>query len=372
MVRNNKPAAVRIPFIDLAAHHRPFAAAFRRKFDELLENSEFILGRELEEFEKEFAAYLGVRHAVGVSNGTDALRLACEAIGLQRGEEVIVPAWTFAATALAVTAAGGMPRFVDVTADTFCLDPDKLEGAITPLTRAIIPVHLFGHPADMDPILEIARRRGLRVIEDAAQAHGAAYRQKRVGGLGEMGCFSFYPTKNLSALGDGGMVVTNDGALAESLRMRRNLGQRERYSHEVFGHNNRLDNLQAAFLRIKLRKLDAHNCKRRTASALYARALAGSGATLPIARKACTHVYHIYSILHERRDALRDALKAAGIACGVYYSRPLPYQPCYRDLGYRKGDFPVAERLSELSLALPMFPEITANQIHAVATALKS
>jgi dTDP-4-amino-4,6-dideoxygalactose transaminase len=365
----NKPP--KVPFLDLAAHHRPFAAAFRKKLGELLRSSEFILGRELGEFENEFARYLGVKHAVGVSNGTDAIRLACEAIGLRAGDEVIVPAYTFVATALGVTFAGGTPRFVDVCEDTFNLDPEKAEQAVTPRTRVILPVHLFGHPADMDPILALAKRHGLRVIEDAAQAHGAAFKGRKVGGIGDLGCFSFYPTKNLSALGDGGAVVTNDDALADRLRMLRNLGQKVRYVHDVLGHNNRLDNLQAAFLRLKLKKLDSFNRKRAAAAELYGRELSGLGAALPRARPGCLPAWHLYSVLHPEREAVRARLQAAGIACGVYYSRPAALQDCYRSLGHRPGDFPVAERLSARNLALPIFPEITPAQVRAVARACR-
>jgi dTDP-4-amino-4,6-dideoxygalactose transaminase len=367
ILANKRPA---VPFLDLAAHHRPFASAFRKKLDELVRSSQFILGGELEAFEREFAAYLGVRHVVGVSNGTDALRLACEAIGLQPGDEVIVPAYTFIATALGVTFAGGIPRFVDVSPDTFNLDPSQIERAITPKTRAILPVHLFGHPADMSEILALAKTHRLRVIEDAAQAHGAAIGGRRVGGLGDLGCFSFYPTKNLSALGDGGAVATNDDGLADRLRVLRNLGQKERYVHAVLGHNNRLDNLQAAFLRLKLRKLDSFNRKRRSAAAAYRRELHSLGAALPVPRPGCDHAYHLYSIVHPEREALRARLQAAGIGCGIYYSTPAAYQECYRDLGYRPGAFPVAERLCRENLALPIFPEITASQIRAVAKAL--
>ena len=223
----------------------------------------------------------------------------------------------------------------------------------------------------MDPILALARRHGLRVIEDAAQAHGATYRGRRVGGLGDLGCFSFYPTKNLSALGDGGAVVTNDDALAERLRVLRNVGQRKRYVHEMLGHNNRLDNLQAAFLRIKLKKLEAFNKKRQAAAARYAKELSGLGATLPSARPGSGHVYHLYSILHSGRDALRERLQAAGIGCGVYYALPAAYQECYRHLGHKSGDFPVAEGLCARYLALPMFPDITPAQIRAVARAFR-
>jgi dTDP-4-amino-4,6-dideoxygalactose transaminase len=365
-----KPAGV--PFLDLGRHHRPFAAAFRKKFDELVRTSQFVLGAEVTEFEKEFAASVGVKHCVGVSNGTDALRLACEAIGLKSGDEVVVPAYTFIATAFGVTSAGGIPRFVDVSEDTFNLDPEKLEAAIGPRTRAILPVHLFGHPADMDPVLEIAKRRGLRVIEDAAQAHGADYKGRKAGSMGDLGCFSFYPTKNLSALGDAGAITTNDDALADRLRVRRNLGQRKRYVHELVGANNRLDNLQAALLRLKLPKLGSFNALRRRAAGAYAKALKGlPGLRLPQERPGCVSSWHVYSILHERRDEAAAALQAAGIGHGIYYSIPLPFQECYRGLGHRKGDFPVSEHLAERSLALPMFPEITAAEIGRVAKALK-
>ncbi len=356
-----------VPFIDLGAHHRGFAAAFKRAFAELLSSSEFVLGRDVEAFEKEFAAYVGTKHAVGVSNGTDALTLACKALGVGPGDEVIVPAYTYVASALGASFAGATPRFVDVCPDTFNLDPARIEAAVTPKTRAIMPVHLYGHPADMDPVLEIARRRGLKVIEDVAQAHGATYRGRRAGGFGDAACFSFYPSKNLGAIGDGGLVATNDDGVAEKLRMLRNMGQRKKYHHELLGHNNRLDNLQAAILRIKLKRLDRHNKMRQSAAARYAKALAKTGATPPAVRGGCAHVYHIFAILHPKRDAVMEALKAAGVGCGVYYPTPVPLQPCYAHLGHKKGDFPVADRLSAESLALPMFPEITPAQIATVA-----
>ncbi|MBV8881004.1 MAG: DegT/DnrJ/EryC1/StrS family aminotransferase [Planctomycetaceae bacterium] len=361
-----------VPFLDLSAHHRPLLGAFRRKVDKIFRSSEFILGRDVELFEQEFGAFLKVGHAVGVSNGTDALRLACEAIDLRPGDEVLVPANTYVATALGVTHAGGTPKFVDVTPDTFTMDPSRVEEAITPRTRALIPVHLFGHPADLGPLLEIARRRSLKVIEDTAQAHGATWEGRPVGGIADLGCFSFYPSKNLGALGDGGLVATNDPALAERLRMLRHMGQRRKYVHEIIGYNNRLDNLQAALLRIKLPRLQKSNRQRQAAAKLYAKALAGTDAVLPSTRPGCSHVYHIYSIRHPRRDRVREALEKAGIGCGVYYPVPVPYQDCYRDLGHRKGDFPVTEQLAADSLALPMFPELTARQVERVAQVLRS
>lgn len=361
-----------VPFVDLAAHHRPLANEFCRKLAGLLTTSDFILGKEVSLFEEEFAAYIGVRYAIGVSNGTDALRMACELIDLRPGEEVLVPANTYIATAFGVTHAGGVPRFVDVLEDSFTIDPSKIEAAITRKTRAIMAVHLFGCPADMDPILDRARRRGLWVIEDAAQAHGALYRGKRVGGIGDIGCFSFYPSKNLGALGDGGMIVTNSSSLAEKARMLRNQGQRARYVHEIIGYNNRLDNVQAAFLRIKLKKLDEHNRMRQEAARHYRRELAGSEVKAPLVPPGRTHVYHIYSVLHPRRDAVREKLSEKGIACGMYYPIPIPFQESYRFLKHRKGDFPVTERLAKESLAIPIYPEIRPAQIHRIARIIRS
>ncbi len=360
-----------VPFLDLGRQHQSLAGAFRKKLDALVASSQFVLGAEVDFFEKEFARHCGAKHCVSVSNGTDALRLACEAIGLRPGDEVIVPAFTFIATAFGVTVAGGTPKFVDVSPDTFNLDPEKIEAAITPRTKAILPVHLFGHPADMGPILEIAKRRNLKVIEDAAQAHGAEWQGRRAGSLGDLACFSFYPTKNLSALGDGGAITTNDDALADRLRVLRNLGQRQRYVHEIIGHNNRLDNLQAAFLRLKLPRLDSGNTRRIKAAALYDKALAGSGAVTPVVRKGCRSVFHAYSILHEQRDAVIERLKAAKIGFGVYYATPLPYQPCYKGFGHRPGEFPVSESLAKRILALPIFPELTPAEITVVARAVR-
>jgi dTDP-4-amino-4,6-dideoxygalactose transaminase len=360
-----------VPFLDLARGHRPLLTAFRRKLDELVGTSQFVLGAEGEAFERDFAAHAGARHAIGVSNGTDALRLACEAAGVGPGDEVIVPAFTFVATAFGVSAVGAVPRFVDVSPDTFNLDPRKIEAAITPRTRAILPVHLFGHPADMGSVLAIAKRRGLKVVEDAAQAHGAEWQGRRAGSMGDLACFSFYPTKNLSALGDAGAITTDDDALADRLRVLRNLGQRRRYLHEVVGQNHRLDELQAAFLRIKLRRLDAWNAKRIHAAAAYDRALRGSDAVVPVVRRGCRSVFHAYSVLLPDRDAVVERLKAARIGYGIYYATPLPFQPCYRFLGHRPGDFPVAEDLSRRILSLPLFPEIRAAEIAAVARAVR-
>jgi dTDP-4-amino-4,6-dideoxygalactose transaminase len=360
-----------IPFVDLAAQHRVLAPELEKKLAELLESSGFILGGELASFEREFAGYLGVAHGIGVSNGTAALQLACQAL-FEPGDEVVVPAHTFVASALGVTYAGCRPVFADVTDDCFAIDPARLERAIGPRTRGVIAVHLYGHPAPMDEVMAIARRHGLRVIEDAAQAHGATYRGRRVGGLGDVSCFSFYPSKNLGALGDAGFVATNDAATAERIRMLRHMGQRERYHHEILGRNERLDALQAAFLRVKLPHLERWNEARRAAAAAYGEALAGSGVRPPGVAADCTHVYHVYCVRHPARDRILRALEAEQIGCGVYYPTPVPLLPCYQELGAKPGDFPVAEQLARDALALPMFPEISREQIERVVRVVRS
>jgi dTDP-4-amino-4,6-dideoxygalactose transaminase len=360
-----------IPLVDLGAQHRPLAPDLEKKLRELLESSQFILGEELERFESEFVSYVGAAHGIGVASGTAALELACRAL-VPPGSEVIVPAATYAATAFAVTLAGSRPRFVDVTSDTGAIDPDRLAGALGARTRAIVAVHLFGHPAPMGEILAFARRHGLRVIEDCAQAHGATYEGRRVGSLGDAGCFSFYPSKNLGALGDGGIVLTDDPEAAERVRLLRHLGQRVRNVHEAVAGNLRLDTLQAAFLRVKLPSLDAWNERRRAAARAYGEELEGSGVVLPGARPGCTHVFHLYVIRHRERDEVKRALQSAGIGCGVYYPTPVPLQPAYREIGARESDFPVAVERSRDSLALPIYPEITRAQIERVASVVRS
>jgi dTDP-4-amino-4,6-dideoxygalactose transaminase len=353
-----------IPFIDLGAHHQPFKKAFLKKVAELIDRSEFILGAEVDAFEKEFAVYCGGSIGVGVSNGYDAIRLTLEAMGIGAGDEVVIPAFTFAATAFGVSHAGATPRFVDVDPETYTMDPGKLASAITPRTKAVMPVHLFGHPADLDPILAIARKRGLKVIEDAAQAHGATYRGKRVGALADAGCFSFYPSKNLGALGDAGMVVTSDGSLAERIRLLRNCGSKVRYVHDAVGYNNRLDNLQAAFLRVKLKGLDRANDRRRKAAKEYGRYL---DEMAPVVRDWAGHVYHLYVIRSDQRDGIKERLAKSGIPTGVYYPIPLHLQPCYRGLGGKEGDFPVSEKVAREVLALPMYPELTPVLVRRIA-----
>lgn len=356
-----------MPFVDLAKHHRPLRKAFLRKAAELYDSAQFILGEEVAAFEREFAAFVGAGHAVGVSNGYDALRLILEGLGVGAGDEVVVPAFTFAATAFAVSHAGATPRFADVDRETYTLDPARFEAAITPRTKAVIPVHLYGHPADMDPILEIARARGLKVVEDAAQAHGATYRGRRAGSLGDAAAWSFYPSKNLGAIGDGGAVTTSDAALADRVRVLRNCGSRGRYVHDAVGYNNRLDNLQAAFLRLKLKVLEKANARRRRAAAAYGKAL---GKRAPVVRPWAGAVWHQYVVRLPERDAVQKRLDGAGIPSVVYYPVPLHLQPCYRDLGGREGDHPESERAAREVLALPMHPELTSADIRRVVRAL--
>ncbi len=363
-----KPPAGAFPFIDLTAHHKPLRKAMLKKFGEILDSSQFILGPEVEAFERELAAYCGSTIGIGVSNGYDAIRLALEAYGIGPGDEVILPTFTFAATAFAVTHAGATPKLIDIEPSTYSIDVKALAQAIGPRTKAVIPVHLFGHPADMAGVMTIAKQSGIKVLEDAAQAHGARLGKRRVGSIGDIGCFSFYPSKNLGALGDGGALVTNDSALATVIRKLRNCGQADRYTHEFVGYNNRLDSIQAAMLRLKLKRLDASNRRRQAIAKLYGKLLRGVGT--PAVRAGAEHVYHLYVIRHPKREEIRQALTRSGIPCGVYYPVPLHLQPCYRSMGHKEGDFPVAEAAAREVLALPIYPELKPAQVRRVANAV--
>jgi dTDP-3-amino-3,4,6-trideoxy-alpha-D-glucose transaminase len=357
-----------IPLVDLRAQYRQLKPEIDTAIAKVLDECTFILGPAVDEFEKRFADYIGVRHAVGVSSGLDALQLALTALNVGPGDEVIVPANTFVATALAVTAVGARPLLVDCDARTYTIDPSLLEESITPRTRAIIPVHLAGQAADMQPILRLAQRYDLRVIEDAAQAHGTLYRDRRCGSLAAAGCFSFYPGKNLGAYGDGGAVTTDDSALAAKLRTLRNYGQRAKYEHVVKGINARLDSLQAAVLSVKLRRLDQWNAQRRERAALYRELLAGIGdVTIQPPAAYTDHIYHLFIIESAHRDALRLHLKESGVETGIHYPVPIHLLPAYADLQYTRGDFPITENLAAHSLSLPMFPEITEAQVRYVA-----
>jgi dTDP-4-amino-4,6-dideoxygalactose transaminase len=361
----------KVPFVDLSAQYTAIADEMNDAILQVVQDSGFILGRDVGLFEEEFAAFCQAQCAVGVDSGTSALELALRACGIGPGDEVITAANTFIATALAISCTGATPVLVDVDPRTYTMDVSSLERAISTRTRAIIPVHLYGQPADMDPILEIARQRDLIVIEDACQAHGARYKGRRVGSLGHAAAFSFYPAKNLGAYGDGGMVVTNDEQVAESVRMLRNYGQREKYHHVVRGYNRRLDTLQAAVLRVKLQHLDAWNAARRQHARLYGELLAHSPVAVPVEPNYAESVYHLYVIRVEDRDGVSAYLRDKGIATGIHYPIPIHLQPAYRDLGYEEGCFPVTEACAGQILSLPMYAELTPGAVEYVAEAIR-
>ena len=360
-----------VPFVDLRAQYATIRDEINEAIAHVLEGARFILGPEVEAFEDEFATYCGTRYAVGVSSGSSALLLSLLAAGVGPGDEVITTPHTFAATAEAITHAGGLVRFVDVDPRTANIDPAKLEAAITPKTKALLPVHLYGQPADMDPILEVARAHNLAVIEDAAQAHGARYNSRPVGSFGLAACFSFFPAKNLGAYGDGGIVVTNDQEVFERVRLLRVHGQRSKYEHIVEGYGERLDELQAAVLRVKLRHLDEWNAARNRVADFYDEALSGLGLQLPHRHPEATHVYHLYVVLVDKRDQFRQELTLQGIETGMHYPIPLHLQAAYRHLGHRSGDFPNAERFAANGVSLPIYAEISADQLERVEAAVR-
>jgi len=373
---------MKIPFVDLNAQHAEIKKELKQAIKRVIEKSDFILGEEVRSFEKEFADYIGAKFAVGVNSGTDALFLGLLSLGVEKGDEVIVPAFTFIATALAVSFTGARPVFVDIDEQTYNIDINKIEKAITKKTKAIIPVHLYGQPADMHPILQIAKRHNLRIIEDCAQAHGAEYRfqetsnqkpvTRKVGSIGDIGCFSFYPTKNLGACGDGGMVVTNNKKIYKRLFMLRNYGRRDRYNHLVLGYNSRLDTVQAAILRLKLQKLDKWNNMRRQNAKIYNKYLKDCpGLVIPKEEEHLRHVYHIYAIRTKNRNEICDRLKQEGISVLIHYPIPLHLQPVYKNLGYRRGDFPISEKVANEVISLPMFPHLKIKDIEYVSNVLK-
>lgn len=361
-----------IPFVDLKAQYASIKNEVNAAIQGVLETCQFTLGSEVAAFEEEFAAYCGVRHGIGVNSGTSALHLALLAAEIGPGDEVITVPFTFVATVSAIHYTGAKPVFVDIDPHTFTIDAAAIEAAITDRTRAILPVHLYGQAADMDPILAIARRHGLVVIEDAAQAHGAEYKGRRVGSLGDLGCFSFYPGKNLGAYGEGGMVVTGNGEFAHTIRMLRDWGAEKKYQHLLKGYNYRLEGIQGAVLRVKLRHLEAWTEARRAAAAHYDRQLADSGVPTPIAMPYARHVYHIYAIRTAHRPAWQEALQAQGIQTGIHYPTPVHLLPAFADLGYRAGQFPHSERAANEVLSLPMFPELTAGQRETVCGAVRN
>jgi dTDP-4-amino-4,6-dideoxygalactose transaminase len=362
----------RIPFVDLTVQYQSIKPEIDAAVLRVLEEGQFALGPAVARFEQAFASYCGTREAIGVNSGTSALHLALLAAGVEPGDDVITVPFTFVATVAAIEYAGARPVFVDVDEASCTMDPARLDAAITLRTRAIVPVHLYGQPADMTPILEIAARRGVTVIEDACQAHGAEYRGRRCGSLGRLGCFSFYPTKNLGAYGEGGAVVTSDADLAARIRLLRSWGEETRYIHSVRGFNSRMDAIQAAVLEVKLRHLDAWTDARRRHAASYTRRLRDTAAVVPRVREDERHAYHAFVVRVPQRDVVRARLAEAGVQTGVHYPLPIHLQPAYRDLGYAAGDFPVAERLAAEVLSLPLFPELTEHQIEVVAGVIRS
>jgi dTDP-4-amino-4,6-dideoxygalactose transaminase len=357
----------RIPLRDLQREYAHLRPQIDQAIERVLRRGWFILGEEVEAFEAEWAEYCAVAHAVGVGNGTDALHLVLRAAGIGPGDEVVVPALSSAFSALAVSLAGATPAFADVDPERCTLDPASFEAAITPRTAAVIPVHLYGCPADMDPILQIARRHNLFVLEDAAQAPGARYHDRRVGGLGDAAAFSFYPTKNLGAYGDAGAIVTGDSALAEEVRLLRHGGQRHIHLHELLGANSRLDEMQAAILRVKLGHLDTWNRRRCTLAARYSAGLRDcDGLGLPDVPGDVEHAFHLYVVRTPLRDALRDYLAGTGVTTGIHYPRALHLQPAFASLGYTEGACPNAEAATAEVLTLPAFPQLSSQEVDQV------
>jgi dTDP-4-amino-4,6-dideoxygalactose transaminase len=361
-----------VPLIDLKIQHRSIAAEVEAAIKNVCDNTAFILSDEMKAFEAEFAAYCGAKHGIGVANGTEALFLALKALGIGEGDEVIVQANTFIATAAAVSHTGATPVFVDCDPQSYCIDPAKVSSAITPKTKAIMPVHLFGHPADMDTILSIARSNGLKVIEDCAQAHGTHHKGKQVGALGDAAGFSFYPSKTLGAYGDAGMVLTNSDEIADKVKLLRDNGRTTWYEHAIIGYNSRLDGMQAAILRVKLRRLEMWVEARRAHAKQYQQLLGDvAGIELPTEKAGARHSYYVYVVRVKDRESFMAALKEKGVGSGVHYPVPLHLQPAYASLGGKEGDHPVAESYAKRIVSIPMFPELTEEQVAEAAQAIK-
>jgi dTDP-4-amino-4,6-dideoxygalactose transaminase len=360
-----------IPLVNLKLQHQSIRAELDAALARVLDSCQFALGSEVAAFEEEFAAFCSARHGVGVNSGTSALHLALLAAGVGPGDEVITVPFTFVATVAAIGYAGARARLVDIDPRSYTMNPARIEAAITPRTKAIIPVHLYGQPADMDPILAIARKRGLAVIEDAAQAHGAEYKGRRCGSLGDLACFSFYPSKNLGACGEAGMVTTGNPEFLRTLRMLRDWGQEAKYQHVLKGFNYRMEGFQGAVLRVKLRHLPRWTEARRARAAQYGKLLAGSGIEPPAEMPYTRHVYYVYSVRAQRRDPLKEALHKDGVDSGIHYPAPVHLLKAYADLGYKEGDFPEAERAAREILSLPMFAELTEDQVRTVCDAVR-
>jgi dTDP-4-amino-4,6-dideoxygalactose transaminase len=361
-----------IPLVDLKAQYRSIKPEIDAAIGRVLESAQFVLGDEVAAFERAFAGYCNARDAVAVNSGTSALHLALLAAGVGPGDEVITVPFTFVATVSAIGYTNARPVFVDVEPRYYTMDPAKLEAAVTPRTKAIVPVHLYGQPADMDPILAIAERHNLVVIEDAAQAHGAEYNGRRCGSIGTLAAFSFYPGKNLGAYGEGGAVVSSRPDLAAAIRMLRDWGAARKYEHVLKGFNYRMDGIQGAILNVKLSHLGAWTEARRSRAALYTSLLGDSPLVVPAERAGSRHVYHVYAVRTPERERVQEALQARGIHTGIHYPIPVHLQPAHADLGYRSGDFPVSEQLAREVLSLPLYPELTDDQVRQVAAALRA
>lgn len=355
-----------IPFLDLKAPYLELKAELDEAIQRAVSSGWFIGGPEVDQFEADYAAYCEVNHAVGVANGLDALHLALRAMGVGAGDEVIVPSNTYIATWLAVTQCGATPVPVEPDEATYNIDPTLIEAAITSETKVILPVHLYGQPADLDPILEIARKHGLRVLEDGAQAHGALYKGKRLGGHGDAVAWSFYPGKNLGAMGDAGAVTTNDPDLADRIKVLRNYGSRVKYVNEEQGYNSRLDPIQAAILRVKLTYLDEWNNRRRVIAAQYQKGLAESGLILPTVPDWADPVWHLYVVRHANREGFQKQLESQGVSTLIHYPIPPHLQGAFKDMGFKKGDFPIAERIHDEIISLPISPSLTAQEAEQV------
>lgn len=367
------PAVVRrIPLVDLKTQYRALEGEILRSFRQIFSNMELILGKHLEALEKEFASFCGVPHAVGVGSGTAALHLTLRAMEIGRGDEVITVPFTFIGTVEAILQSGAIPRFVDIDPVSYTLDPSLVKKAVTKKTKAILPVHLYGHPCDMELLLRLSRRFGIPVVEDAAQAHGAMEKRKKAGSMGKAGCFSFYPSKNLGAYGEGGMVVTRDRRLAERVRLLRNHGAVTKYTHAFSGFNDRMDELQAAVLRIKLKRLPFWNELRRRVASVYRKALSDLPLRLPEERKGKYHVYHLFVIRTPRRDRLREHLLKRGIETGLHYPIPLHLQKALRPFRFSRGDFPESEKAAREVLSLPLYPELTREDQERIIEGVRS
>jgi len=369
--KTTKESVTSVPLLDLKRQYASIKTEIDEAIAKVVTHAQFILGPEVKTFEESVASYCKTKFAIGVASGTDALLISLRACGVGTGDEVIIPTFSFFATAGVVHNLGAKPVFVDINPETYNLDPDLIQEKITKKTKVIMPVHLFGQTCDMDPILDLAKKYNLKVVEDAAQALGAEYKSKKAGSLGDLGCFSFFPSKNLGGMGDGGMVVTSNPELAEKIKLLRTHGAKQKYYHDIVGYNSRLDTLQAAVLNVKLKYLDSWSKKRRENAQVYNQQLKGLEITLPKAESFNYHIYNQYTIAVKNRDELKDILKQKGIGCEVYYPVPLHLQECFSYLGYKKGSCTISEMKASDVISLPVFPELTEAEQNYVISAIK-